>query len=411
MIRGLLRESRFYSGGEVASLSAFCPACDFEHSFSVDLVGHGHHGDRLWTFNGDYQRPTFHPSMFSNRDHWAYEHHPSCHSWLTDGHWHYLNDCSHALAGQVVPVPPPDPDMTFEKQHGWHLFPWCDSEGKPLFKHDGTPYNREPETNLPTGIFRSKTMAAITTEWVEHRGGFVRPLEELPAVFRRPGGKPAITVHLESGRIKVWTRAGADLPTPFIINSMDLLSGPIWDSKARGGERYWEAVLHESDVELLLKAAPNEESGHDLRDAALLREIHNRERLIDYPTMVQAFQANTRLRNMDVLGLDSHYKAVPMDLWQRILDGTDLDDCEHLTEDSDGNDFALSFKADCIKHFGLGNGVAMLADDTYGDHSRASVGLLVAEPDGTVLIAVVEPENGVWAVAPDGMEVAGTIII
>ena len=26
----------------------------------------------------------------------------------------------------------PAPNMTYERRHGWHLYPWCDDEGKPL---------------------------------------------------------------------------------------------------------------------------------------------------------------------------------------------------------------------------------------------------------------------------------------
>ena len=127
-IRGLLGIVRWHSGGAVASLQAFCPACDFCHSFNVDLDGNGKHQKAkspVWTFNGDYDRPTFRASMLANKDK-RQEQHPVCHSFLTDGVWEYLGDCTHAMAGQKVPVPPLDPDMTFQRRHGWHLYPWCD---------------------------------------------------------------------------------------------------------------------------------------------------------------------------------------------------------------------------------------------------------------------------------------------
>ena len=144
MIKGMLREVYFYSGGEdgdgpLAHLCALCPACGFEHSFSVDLVGHGKHSNDVWSFNGDYEKPTFHPSMganIRNQD----EHHPRCHSWLRDGVWQFLGDSTHAMAGQHVPMIPPEPDATFEKRHGWHLYPWTDEGGNPL-KEDGLNAN------------------------------------------------------------------------------------------------------------------------------------------------------------------------------------------------------------------------------------------------------------------------------
>ena len=136
MIKGMLRETYFYSGDDlemrtVASLDALCPACGFEHSFAVDLVGHGHRERDIWKFNGDYDKPTFSPSMFHNRNHFATEHHPICHSFLEDGVWRYLPDCSHEMAGQRVLMVPPETDATFEQRHSWHLFSWTDDEGKP----------------------------------------------------------------------------------------------------------------------------------------------------------------------------------------------------------------------------------------------------------------------------------------
>ena len=128
MIRGMLREDYFYSGGDpepkvvLAVLAALCPACGFEHSFNVDLVGHGKHTRAVWSFNGDYDKPTFTPSMGANLHHFQ-EHHPVCHSFVRDGMWQFLGDCTHDMANHHVPMIPPDPDMSFERRHGWHLFP------------------------------------------------------------------------------------------------------------------------------------------------------------------------------------------------------------------------------------------------------------------------------------------------
>ena len=131
-IKGMLREI-FFSGndGEMAELAALCPACGFEHNFRVDLEGHGKWKDNVWTFDGNYDAPTFSPSMLSNQSQIQKEH-PVCHSFVRNGEWQYLGDCTHEMAGQTVPMIPPDPDATFEKQHGWHLYPWTDDEGKPV---------------------------------------------------------------------------------------------------------------------------------------------------------------------------------------------------------------------------------------------------------------------------------------
>ena len=148
MIKGMLREIYFYGGESeedqairrnhnslrgLAELAALCPACGFEHAFRVDLEGHGKWKDdnKPWTFNGDYDCPTFYPSMGANL-YGNEKHHPICHSFLENGHWMFLDDSTHEMAGKIVPMIPPDPNMNWEKRHGWHLFPWTDNEGRPI---------------------------------------------------------------------------------------------------------------------------------------------------------------------------------------------------------------------------------------------------------------------------------------
>lgn len=78
----------------------WCPGCDKAHRF-VDRLS----GGPGWTFNRDFERPTFGPSLLC--------HYPTmedvCHSYVVDGQWQFLGDSTHALAGQTVPmVPLPD---------------------------------------------------------------------------------------------------------------------------------------------------------------------------------------------------------------------------------------------------------------------------------------------------------------
>jgi hypothetical protein len=83
----------------------WCPACDKLHALGV----RGDDGSRApteWEWNGDLERPTFSPSLLTwtgDRDN------PDtrCHSYIRNGMWDYLADCTHALAGQVnVPMVP-----------------------------------------------------------------------------------------------------------------------------------------------------------------------------------------------------------------------------------------------------------------------------------------------------------------
>lgn len=68
----------------------FCPGCERVHGF-----------DERWTFNGDYEKPTFSPSLLVNQSHPE----SKCHSFVTDGKIQFLSDCHHNLAGQMVEIP------------------------------------------------------------------------------------------------------------------------------------------------------------------------------------------------------------------------------------------------------------------------------------------------------------------
>lgn len=77
----------------------WCPGCNDVHRV-----------DDKWTWNGSTTAPTITPSILVTLD---YAVRPDlnrrCHSFLTDGVWQFLGDCSHAMAGQSVPmVPVPD---------------------------------------------------------------------------------------------------------------------------------------------------------------------------------------------------------------------------------------------------------------------------------------------------------------
>jgi len=79
-------------------------------------------GRPKWTFNGDYDRPTFTPSILvsgvqaehDENGEWTGEFVCDeagkplplcCHSLVTDGQIQFLGDCTHGLANQTVPLP------------------------------------------------------------------------------------------------------------------------------------------------------------------------------------------------------------------------------------------------------------------------------------------------------------------
>ncbi|MGL5363721.1 MAG: DUF6527 family protein [Bosea sp. (in: a-proteobacteria)] len=89
-----------------------CPGCDSFHQIQVD-------GSRGWTWNGDADCPTVSPSIaVSGKRKITDDEHARimagekvsipdamCHSFIKDGQWQFLSDCTHSLAGQTVDLP------------------------------------------------------------------------------------------------------------------------------------------------------------------------------------------------------------------------------------------------------------------------------------------------------------------
>jgi hypothetical protein len=124
--RGVLRT---IGGGD---LGFWCPGCEKMH-----VVSSG------WTFDGNYDAPTFNPSVLVRNGHFASDHasgaaceprpsdpcwctfnakeiaegrEPSaftcsrCHSFVRGGQIRFLSDSTHALAGQTVAMQPMEAD-------------------------------------------------------------------------------------------------------------------------------------------------------------------------------------------------------------------------------------------------------------------------------------------------------------
>lgn len=88
----------------------WCPGCNSAHAVRVQGDGPG----PKWEFNGDYDAPTFKPSVlvtYDGPDAGKGDAPPArCHSYVTDGLVQFLPDSTHAMAGQTVPIGDFDPD-------------------------------------------------------------------------------------------------------------------------------------------------------------------------------------------------------------------------------------------------------------------------------------------------------------
>lgn len=103
-----------------ANVGFICPGCNEAHYIRVSGQGRP-----MWSYNGNPDAPTFKPSILRRTGHYASGFVPGhgcwcgkdsagddwtfecsvCHSFVTDGKIQFLDDCTHALAGQTVDLP------------------------------------------------------------------------------------------------------------------------------------------------------------------------------------------------------------------------------------------------------------------------------------------------------------------
>lgn len=103
----------------------WCPGCDGAHGITVNR---GQAEGPKWGWNGSIDKPTFTPSIkvsgyelsaesvarlergerIGEGQRWPGRD-TVCHSFVNDGRIQFLGDCTHALAGQTVDLPPWEP--------------------------------------------------------------------------------------------------------------------------------------------------------------------------------------------------------------------------------------------------------------------------------------------------------------
>lgn len=94
-------------GVRYPTLWVVCPGCALDgssglHALPVNTTEHS----PAWTFDGNEEAPTVSPSILTHHEQSATDPRPTyrCHSFLRAGVWEFLGDCTHALAGQHVPM-------------------------------------------------------------------------------------------------------------------------------------------------------------------------------------------------------------------------------------------------------------------------------------------------------------------
>jgi hypothetical protein len=100
-----------------AGYAHYCPGCESLHVITTEPQ---RPGGPVWSFDGNLTAPTFGPSVNCTWGRFAdpnfVEESPDesgrCHYFLTAGQLQFLGDCTHALAGQTVPLPVLPPGYT-----------------------------------------------------------------------------------------------------------------------------------------------------------------------------------------------------------------------------------------------------------------------------------------------------------
>ena len=114
----LSRKLRSMQSSRGQGVGFWCPGCKEMHRVDV--------GAGAWSWDGNVDTPTFSPSVLVTSGHYVAgqegkrcwcnynAEHPDkpapftcgrCHSFVQAGQIQFLGDCTHALAGQTVPLP------------------------------------------------------------------------------------------------------------------------------------------------------------------------------------------------------------------------------------------------------------------------------------------------------------------
>lgn len=121
------RLSNILRNGDGGRLIWWCPGCNRHHEVIASIrediarpdpvepdwtppAEYYQARDGAWSWNGRSERPSLMPSVlctYEGADAGQDGAPPKvCHCFVVDGNMQFLGDCTHALAGQVVPIPP-----------------------------------------------------------------------------------------------------------------------------------------------------------------------------------------------------------------------------------------------------------------------------------------------------------------
>lgn len=91
-------------GIEYKALMIVCPGCQEDGGTGLHMlpIAPSKTAKPQWNFIGSIEAPTLDPSILTRR---GSDNPFVCHSYLRNGIWEFLSDCTHSLAGKHVPAP------------------------------------------------------------------------------------------------------------------------------------------------------------------------------------------------------------------------------------------------------------------------------------------------------------------
>lgn len=86
----------------------WCSGCNLLHGIAIKQ--HTEDNGASWEFTGTLECPTYSPSQLTTYSYWTGHDTPPqnfvCHTFIKNGMIEFLTDCTHALAGQTLLLPP-----------------------------------------------------------------------------------------------------------------------------------------------------------------------------------------------------------------------------------------------------------------------------------------------------------------
>lgn len=105
-----MSRARIWGNNDDGMIGIYCPGCATHHVIATKVpLENG----ACWTFNNDFESPTFSPSLLVRTGKYVPGHEDFdneglssiCHSFIKEGMIQFLDDCTHELKGQTVNLP------------------------------------------------------------------------------------------------------------------------------------------------------------------------------------------------------------------------------------------------------------------------------------------------------------------